>query len=397
MSQIVDNPAQLLAALDRGESLPAHWYTDPSITQQEIAQIFRKDWIYIGPLGELPNIGDYITGYLGGVPVVVIRNETGLAGFVNVCRHRRHEVMKGRGNAKVMQCGYHAWTYDLTGRLKGAPRSASEPNFHLENFPLLPIKADALGPFVFVSLDCNASPVHSCFRPVLDIIAGSGVDLDTLELYEREDWQSHSNWKTMLENYLECYHCAVAHPSFSAAIDVRQENYHLTAHGWFSSQIGQVRPSALEGRRRARIYDVSGDVAQSQYHLLWPNMTISINPGFPNLSIDVWSPDGPNATKGFSEQYFAPGVSQEFARELIAFNKEVGAEDDLLTDSVQRGLLGGLPERGRLLTNSEHLVLHFQKLIVNAVTDTPATAPAVSRTIPPLPDASVVSDSERNA
>jgi phenylpropionate dioxygenase-like ring-hydroxylating dioxygenase large terminal subunit len=371
MGQIIDDPALLLAALDRGESLPAHWYTDPSITEQEIARIFRKAWSYIGPLGQLQNLGDYITGYAGRVPVVAIRNEVGVAGFVNVCRHRRHEVMKGRGNAKVMQCAYHAWTYDLTGRLKNAPRSASELNFRLENFPLLPIRAEALGPFVFVNLDCDAAPVHGYFGQVLDIIAGSGVDLDTLELYEREDWQSHSNWKTMLENYLECYHCAVAHPSFSAAIDARQKNYNLTAHGWFSSQIGQVRPSALEGRSRVRIYDVSGDVAQSQYHLLWPNMTISINPGFPNLSIDVWSPDGPNATKGFSEQYFAPGVSAEFAQELIAFNKKVGAEDDLLTDSVQRGLLGGLPDRGRFLTNSEHLVIHFQKLIVNAVIGAP--------------------------
>ena len=108
----------------------------------------------------------------------------------------------------------------------------------------------------------------------------------------------------MLENYLECYHCAVAHPSFSAAIDVRQENYHLTVHGWLLAQVGQVRPSALEGRSQVKIYDVGGEVAQSQYHVLWPNMTININPGFPNLSIDVWMPDGPNATKGLFRTVF---------------------------------------------------------------------------------------------
>jgi ferredoxin-NADP reductase/phenylpropionate dioxygenase-like ring-hydroxylating dioxygenase large terminal subunit len=405
MSQIVDNPAGLLAALDRGESLPARWYTDPSITEQEIVQIFRKSWNYIGPLSELKNVGDYITGYAGEVPVAVIRNDDGLAGFVNVCRHRRHEVMKGRGNAKVMQCGYHAWTYDLAGCLKGAPRSATEPNFRLANYPLLPLRVEPLGPFVFVNLDRDAAPVHAYFGPVLDIIAGSGINLDTLKLYSREDWHGYSNWKTMLENYLECYHCAVAHPSFSAAIDVRQENYHLTVHGWVLAQVGQVRPSALEGRSQVKIYDVGGEVAQSQYHVLWPNMTININPGFPNLSVDIWMPDGPNATKGFSEQYFAPGVTEEFAQELIAFNKEVGAEDEVLVGSVQRGLLGGIPERGRFLTNSEHLVVHFQKLIVDAVTGQPATpvasaaiaAPAVSRTISLLPDASAAPDSERNA
>jgi ferredoxin-NADP reductase/phenylpropionate dioxygenase-like ring-hydroxylating dioxygenase large terminal subunit len=405
MAEIVENPVVLRASLDRGESLPAHWYTDPAITAAETDRIFRRAWNYIGPAGELKNLGDYITGYAGGVPVVAIRGETGLAGFVNVCRHRRHEVMKGRGNAKIMQCGYHAWTYDLAGRLKGAPRSAGEPNFRLENFPLLPIRAEALGPFVFVNIDREAAPVAAYFGPVLDLISESGVDLDTLQLYTREDWQSHSNWKTMLENYLECYHCAVAHPSFSAAIDVRQENYNLTAHGWFLSQRGQVRPSALEGRSQVKIYDVAGEVAQSQYHLLWPNLTININPGFPNLSVDLWMPDGPNATKGFSEQYFAPGVTEEFAKDLIAFNKEVGAEDDVLTDSVQRGLLGGLPDFGRFLTNSEHLVVHFQKLVVGSVLGgeaaqlpaAVATAPAVSRTISLLPDASAVPDSEKNA
>src|ERR1700691_1461545 len=382
MSQIIDSPAGLLAALDRGESLPAHWYTDPSITEQEIIHVFRKSWNYIGPLSELKNVGDYIAGYAAEVPVVVIRNETGLAGFVNVCRHRRHEVMKGRGNAKVMQCGYHAWTYDLSGCLKGAPRSATEPNFRLANYPLLPLRVEALGPFVFVNLDPDAAPVQAYFGPVLDIIAGSGINLDTLELYSREDWNGFSNWKTMLENYLECYHCAVAHPGFSAAIDVRQENYRLTVHGWVLAQVGQVRPSALEGRSQVKIYDVSGEIAQSQYHVLWPNMTININPGFPNLLVDVWIPDGPNATKGFSEQYFAPGVTEEFARELIAFNKEVGDEDEVLVSSVQRGLLGGIPDRGRFLTNSEHLVVHFQKLIVDAVTGQPAKPMAATATPP---------------
>jgi Ring hydroxylating alpha subunit (catalytic domain) len=128
-------------------------------------------------------------------------------------------------------------------------------------------------------------------------------------------------------------------------------------------------------------------------------------PRFPEPVGRYLVPDGPNSTKGFSEQYFAPGVSEEFAQELIAFNKEVGAEDEVLVGSVQRGLLGGIPDRGRFLTNSEHLVVHFQKLVVDAVTGQPATpvagvaiaAPAVSRTIPLLPDASAVHDSERNA
>jgi Ring hydroxylating alpha subunit (catalytic domain) len=160
---------------------------------------------------------------------------------------------------------------------------------------------------------------------------------------------------------------AVAHPGFSAAIDVKPENYVLTYEDWFSSQIGHVRDSALEGKSQIKIYDARGEIRQAQYHLLWPNFTISINPGFPNMSVDVWLPNGPNGAKGFSEQYFAPGVTKEFAEELIEFNSQVGHEDDELTDSVQVGLRSGLPEKARFLPNAEYLPIHFQTLVVRAL------------------------------
>lgn len=402
-NSVNETAALLLAGLDRGESLPTHWYTDPAVTEREMEKIFRKSWNYIGPANELGNVGDYITGYAGGVPVVAIRNEDGLAAFVNVCRHRRHEVMKGRGNSKMMQCGYHAWTYDLAGCLKGAPRSAAERNFRLEDYPLLPIRVETLGIWVFVNLDSQAKPLASYFGGLLDILEGAGVHLESLELYKREDWTAAANWKTMLENYLECYHCAVAHPGFSAAIDVKEENYNLKTHGWFASQLGEVRQSALEGKAAVKIYDARGEVRQAQYHLLWPNVTININPGFPNLSIDVWVPDGPNKAKGFSEQYFGPGVSEQFAQDLIAFNKQVGYEDDVLTNSVQLGLLGGIPDKGRYLTNSEHLCIHFLKLVVQAMSGDSAGPELPTSTLPAstvvsiTPTASVATERERNS
>lgn len=369
MQPVTQRGRELLEALDRGESLPSSWYTDPAITDQEIQKIFRKSWQYICCVRQLANVGDYFTSYVGEIPVVVVRNDRGLEGFINVCRHRRHEVMKGCGNSRIMQCGYHAWTYDLCGQLQAAPRSDREPDFCMDDYPLISIKVETLGPWVFANADENCKSLQSYYGPVMDIIAESGVDLDSLELWSREDWQSSANWKTMLENYLECYHCPVTHPGFTAAIDVDQDSYRLTPYEWFSSQIGHVRESALEGKAKVKIYDAKGSVRQAQYHLLWPNFTININPGFPNLSIDVWLPDGPNGAKGISEQYFAPGVDKKWAEELIQFNVEVGMEDDVLTSSVQRGLIGGVPNVGRFLTNTEHLCIHFQKLIVKALSD----------------------------
>ena len=358
-----------LAALARGESLPTAWYTDPAITSLEIERIFHRTWQYVGPLAELANVGDYITGSAGNVPVVVVRNDDGLAGFVNVCRHRRHQVMKARGSAKVMQCGYHAWTYGLSGCLKVAPRSQGEPNFNVADYPLLPARAETLGPFVFINLDLDARPLRSYFGGVLDLLAETGLVLDDLQLWQREPWESGANWKTMLENFLECYHCAVAHPAFSAAIDVRPESYTLTSFEWYLSQVGHVRESALQGRRTTNLPDLRDGLRGAQYHLLWPNTTISVNPGFPNLEIDVWIPNGPNSTKGFSEHYFGRGVSKQLAERMIAFNKEVGDEDDLLTTSVQIGMLSGLPETGRFLTGAEHLAVDFLRLVVNGLAE----------------------------
>jgi choline monooxygenase len=148
----------------------------------------------------------------------------------------------------------------------------------------------------------------------------------------------------------------------------RPDTYSLQPHEWFLSQIGHVRRAALDGTTKKGIaYDPHGPLAQSQYHFLWPNITISINPGLPNLSMEVWNPDGPGRTTGLSEQYFGPEVPEDVAREVMAFDDQVGAEYDALTDSVQLGLRAGMPEQGRFLVESEQLVIRFQKMVLSAL------------------------------
>jgi choline monooxygenase len=200
------------------------------------------------------------------------------------------------------------------------------------------------------------------------IIAQSGLDLAQLRFRQRDEWKSESNWKVGLENYLECYHCPTQHPEFSAVIDVNPDTYSLGSYEWFSSQVAPVRSAVVKGKSKKKTaYDAHGEVNQAQYHFVWPNLTININPGYPNLSLDVWTPYGPGRTRGFSEQYFGSEVPEDFAREMMAFDAQVSVQDDALTDSVQRGLSAGVPPQGRFLVNSEHLIIHFQKLILAAL------------------------------
>ena len=155
--------------------------------------------------------------------------------------------------------------------MKGAPPSATEPNFRLANYPLLPLRVETLGPFVLVDLDRDAAPVHAYFEPVLDIIAGSGINLDTLKLYRGEDWSGFPTGRRCSRTTSNAIIALSRIRASARRSTCARRIYHLTVHRSALAPVGQVRPSALEGRSQVKIYDVRGEVAQSQYHLLWPN------------------------------------------------------------------------------------------------------------------------------
>ncbi|HJS49796.1 MAG TPA: Rieske (2Fe-2S) protein, partial [Gaiellaceae bacterium] len=116
--------------LEDGWTLPATWYSDPNVHALERQRIFASAWQYAGPLEWVAERGCFFAAQVGHVPVAIVRGKDGaLRGFVNVCRHRGHLVVSGEGCRETLQCPYHAWTYDLDGTLRKAPRSEREPGF----------------------------------------------------------------------------------------------------------------------------------------------------------------------------------------------------------------------------------------------------------------------------
>jgi choline monooxygenase len=132
------------------------------------------------------------------------------------------------------------------------------------------------------------------------------------------------------------------------------------------SQFGPVRASALAGNGKAP-YTPRGEVTQSQYHYVWPNTTINVDPGITNLSIERWVPAGPGKTIEVTDYYFGEGVTEDRIAEIKAFGTQVGLEDVALVESVQRGLDSGTVPQGRLLVNSEVLIQRFQQLVFDAL------------------------------
>jgi phenylpropionate dioxygenase-like ring-hydroxylating dioxygenase large terminal subunit len=344
-------------------TLPWSWYRDHAVLEVERERIFRRSWQYVGHVGEVAEPCSFAATRAGHVPVVLVRDEQGtLRAFLNVCRHRGSLVCEGAGTRSTLQCPYHAWTYGLDGRLISAPRASREGGVDLDEIGLLPLELDTWGPFVFVNPEpAGAEPLADFLDDVPARIASAGIDVDALRFLGRTESELAANWKLCAENFLECYHCPVAHPGFSAVVDVSPDSYVLDAERRRMSQLGPPRPEPRGA------YDPAGEVERGQFHLLFPNTAINVLPGRPNISLGPIVPLSPARTHRFLDYFGARDTDDAWFEELLAFDAEVGHEDTRLVERVQQGVASGLLDQGRLLPESERLVAHFQALVVDAI------------------------------
>lgn len=367
----IDVAPHLREQLERGLTLPAAWYSDPDVYRLEQDRVFRASWQYGGTAESVAEPGSFFTCRAGDVPVVVVRDRAGtLRGFVNVCRHRGHEVVAGCGTRETLQCPYHAWTYELDGSLKAAPRSDREPGFDRSEWGLRPVRVETWGPLVFVNPALDGVSLSEVLGDVPRTMLDRGLDPLALEYRGRSrEWVVDANWKVVVENFLECYHCPVAHKSFSRLIDVDPDAYSLTTDRWSSSQLGPVPKRIETGDTSGLPYIPHGPMRSSQFHYFWPNWTFNVLPGAAHIRVLVFEPDGPDRTRTYVDGFWDPETPDEVIAEMTEFGATVGEEDKGLVESVHRGLRSGMIEHGRLLLGSEHLLQHFQRLVHEALAD----------------------------
>ncbi len=346
--------------LAAGRTLPYAWYVDPAMRELEQERIFNHQWLYVARTDELAETGDFATVNVGDAALVLTRDAAGdLHALHNVCCHRGSEVVnEASGCRKTLQCGYHAWTYGLDGQLLSAPRAKDEAGFRIADHRLAAAQIATFGPFVFVNLDLDAPPLTSFLGELPGIVATTGVQLDRLRRHEQREYIVRANWKIVVENFLECYHCPVAHPSFGDVIDL--DTYEITEFEWTSTQRGDPYGASVDEVEQMQ-------VKEGRYNYLFPTFMLNIYPGSGNVSTNLIEPIDETTTRAVYEFFYEEGTPDDEAKATTDLIHQVMVEDVELCERVQRGMRAKPRDTGTLMLRHEHAIRHFQRLVARTL------------------------------
>ncbi|MGW5266561.1 aromatic ring-hydroxylating oxygenase subunit alpha [Microbispora sp. NPDC004025] len=352
---------------ERSMSLRSEAYTDPRWLEADIRAIFARTWQWVCHVEKLRSPGSYVSATVAGMPIAIVRDRDGaLRAFYNVCKHRAHELLTGSGTTRNIVCPYHAWTYGLDGRLKAARRADRMPTFDKSEICLDQVPVEEFGGFVYVNLDPGAAPLAEQAGDLAAEIARWAPDVAELTLAKRLTYDIASNWKNVIDNFLECYHCHVAHKEFVDLVDM--DTYEVKTHGIWSSHFAEA------GKQENAAYDVAGaSVTEHAVWWLWPNTCLLRYPGRGNFMVLQVIPAGPDRTLETWDFYFETPELMGAEVEAVRYIDEVLQQQDItIVESVQRGMNTPAFDQGRIVYDpsgsglSEHGVHHFHGLVLDA-------------------------------
>lgn len=351
----------------RSLSLRKEAYVDPRWHGVDLEAIIAKTWQWVCHVEKLREPGAYVTIDIAGKPVAVVRDKEGtLRAFYNVCKHRAHELLSGEGNVNRIMCPYHAWVYRLDGQLVRAPHTETLEDFSTGDICLDEVQVEEFAGFVYVNLDGKAPSLKSQTGNLETEIRHWAPDIDNLTSAHRLTYDIRSNWKNVVDNFLECYHCPTAHKDFCTLVDM--DTYKVTTYGIYSSHMADA------GKTANSAYDTSNAAVKTHaVWWLWPNTCLMRYPGRSSMIVLNIIPAGPDRTFETYDFFLETKEVTEAEKETIRYLDEVlQVEDIKIVESVQKGMKTPAFLQGRIVNDpegsgkSEHAVHHFHGLVLDA-------------------------------
>jgi phenylpropionate dioxygenase-like ring-hydroxylating dioxygenase large terminal subunit len=338
-------------------SLPAWCYRDPEFFALERERVFRPSWQVVCHVSDIPNAGDFHTFEFLGESLVVLRGPDGaVRGFHNVCRHRGSRLLDAsRGNCRRIVCPYHAWAYELDGRLAGVPDRASYPARDSARESLAPVDTELCAGFVFVRLAGGGPSVAEMIAPFAPEIASHRFE--RLQPIGRVTFRPRAvNWKNVGDNYSDGLHISVAHPGLTRLLGA---TYRVEAREWIDRMTGEIQaePSAAPSERAYQKFlpPVPELPAERQrawaYYKLWPNFAFDVYPD--QVDFMQWIPISQAETVIREIAYALPDARREMRATRYLnwrINRQVNREDKSLIERVQQGMASSSARAGPLST-----------------------------------------------
>ncbi len=355
----------LVSAPTRG--LAARYYTDPDVYDRARDRLFHRSWQFACHASVVPEPGDYFAFSILDQDLFVVRQKDGaVRAFYNVCQHRGHLLVEGTGRSRVLVCPYHAWTYELDGRLRNAPRTRHLPGFTGADICLTEVRLESFCGFLFVNLDPDALSMAEAFPGVEAAVHAQCPDIDDRAFAHGHEAREPCNWLVAVENYNECYHCKVVHRTFASGV-IDPQSYNIRPYGDGRC----LHHSAKAQSGKTAWYDTSGSDYASFF--LWPAFSLQIYPsGLVNTY--HWQPLGVDDTRVYRGWYSPDGVVDDALQKVIDLDRTTTFAEDLeLVTAVQRGLRSKGYRPGPLVLNpaegidSEHSVAKLHEWMREAI------------------------------
>ena len=372
MSRYANNPAAI-RALVREAEVHKDTYIDAELFALEMEHLFANTWVYVGHASQVPSKGDFYTTTVGTEPVVMVRHtDDSIRVLYNRCPHKGAKlVAEGDGCAgKFFRCPYHAWTFKLDGELAHARNCDNVVNFDKENSSLVTLRVEEYAGFIYINMNNEAGTVEEQLPGLQARLREACPVVDDLHLAARFVSDTPANWKSIVDNYLECYHCAPAHPGFADSVSV--DEYWHTLHGNWSLQFGHAKSS-----EKSFNFDESIKDPSFSGFWAWPCTMFNAPPGGNFMTVIYEFPVSAGVTMQHYDIYFLNKDITPEQQALIEWYRDVFRPEDLrLVESVQRGLQSrGYRGQGRIMADrtrsgmSEHGIAHFHNLIAVAHLD----------------------------